>query len=143
MLFTPGPVQPPYVAAPLVSGKTGQLGQARQPRRRERPCWWHRVGIRGGRSGEEVGHVETGGLTEEHNGDEWRLEAELVDGAHILTNVIDAVAAAQRGVVVPEDVPGKTDARAPARGDAVIEGGSGGISRQSPGPLVCSRNWDR
>ncbi len=130
MLFTPGPVQPPYVAAPFVSGEARQLRQAGQPCRRERSRRRHRIGIGRRRSGEEVRHGESRRLSEKHDRNKWRLEAELIDRAHVFANVVDAVAAAQRGGVAPEHIPGKADARSPAGRDAVLERRSGSISGQ-------------
>src|ERR1700723_4208419 len=61
---------------PIGVRETRQPGQAGQPRSRERPRGWYGVGIRGGGSGEEVGHVESRSLPEEDDRDKRRLEAE-------------------------------------------------------------------
>ncbi len=56
------------------------------------------------------------------------MEAELIDSADIFTDVENSVPAAEGGVVVAEDIIGKSDARADAGGDAVVEGGTGGVA---------------
>src|SRR5258708_20995062 len=119
------------LAARIIRRETDKPGEAGNPRGCKRYSRRHRIGIGSGGSGKEVGHVEPRRLTEEHNGDEWRLEAQLVDRADILADVVDAVTAAQCGGVVAEDIPGKPHARSPSGGDAVAEGGAGATSRQT------------
>src|SRR5215471_11634455 len=107
--------------------KTGEPRQTRQPGRRKRTRGRHRVGVRRGRSGKEVGKTNAGSGAEEDDGNKRGLEAELVDGTNVFADIVDAVTPAQSRGVVTEDIPGKTDARSQAGGDAVAEGGSGGI----------------
>src|SRR5216683_7584003 len=104
------------LAARIVRGEADKPGQAGNPRGCKRACRWHRIGIGRWSPSKEVGHVEPRCLTEEHDGDEGRLEAQLIDRAHILAHVVDAVATAQSRSVVAEDIPGKAHTRAPSGG---------------------------
>src|SRR5579862_4685437 len=74
-------------------------------------CIWIRVRA----SGQRVRGEKTAGTTRSTatKGDrqEGRLKAQLVDTAYVLTHVVDAVAAAQRSGVAPEEIPGEADAR--------------------------------
>ncbi len=54
-------------------------------------------------------------------GKQRRLEAQLVDGADVLTDEVDSVAAAQSRVVMAEDVPGEAEPGTDPGGNAVFE----------------------
>src|SRR5712692_10733431 len=88
------------------------------PRKRQRV----RIGVRAAgqwRRREESAQA-TRSTTAERDRQEWRLEAELVHGTDVFANVVDAVAAAECGRVVTEDVPRETEARPIARAVIVL-----------------------
>ena len=60
---------------------------------------------------------------------EWRLERELVGGADVFADVVDAVAGANRGGVMTEEIVGQADARTKAGGVVVVVRGiaAGGL----------------
>ena len=55
-----------------------------------------------------------------------RLEAELINGADILTHVVDSIPAADRRGVMPENIPGETNSRSPPSRRVVAESGTAG-----------------
>src|SRR6185312_5974075 len=86
---------------------------------------WQR--IRSGRhaSGEEC--AQTSRCTAaEGNRQNRRLEAELINGADILTHVVDSIPAADRRSVMPENIPGETNSRSPPSRRVVAESGTAG-----------------
>ena len=62
----------------------------------------------------------TGRSGKERDGQEGRLEAELVDGPDIFADIVDAIATTDGRRMMAEQVPGKADAGTPAGGVIVL-----------------------
>src|SRR5690242_9245355 len=84
--------------------------EARYERRVQRPRLRQAIGVRVRATGQRRFREKTSKAAwiapSECDGQERRLEGELVDGAHILPHVIDSVARANRSGMVPEHVVG-------------------------------------
>src|SRR5262249_62374178 len=101
-----------------VDDKSGKCTEAR-----------NEVGIEHSAGGKRVGRSEekvreaAGGSSRECDGEEGRLKAELVHGAHVFASEVNAVAGTDGGGLVTTDIVGKTDAGSQAGRVIVFVGG--------------------